>query len=70
MKAKIKSPGVEMTITGKDIEEMLSRFLYYAKTTAEPLGKTIEIKIKSKTIEIKIKAKTKTQLKKHGIYGK
>jgi hypothetical protein len=59
MKAKIKSAEVEMIITGENIEEMLSRFIYYAKASEQPLGETIEIKIK-----------TKTQLKKHGIYAK
>jgi hypothetical protein len=55
MKAKIKSAEVEMIITGDNIEEMLSRFLYYAKASEQVLGETIEIK---------------TQLKKHGIYAK
>jgi hypothetical protein len=59
MKAKIKSAEVEMIITGDNIEEMLSRFIYYAKVSEQELGETIEIKIK-----------TKNQLKKHGIYAK
>ena len=59
MKAKIKSAEVEMIITGENIEEILSRFIYYAKASEKELGETIEIKIK-----------TKTQLKKHGIYAK
>jgi hypothetical protein len=59
MKATIKSGQVEMKITGHCIQEMLSRFLCYSNMTAQPLGATIEIKIK-----------TKPELKKHGLYGK